>query len=367
MRNLFVLIISLAIFSACKKTPEYLIQGTINGATTEMAYLIKMSQGERITLDSMAMENGSFKFKGSESVPQVYLIKIADQRSQIELFIENSNITVNADLESLNKATVSGSVVHAEYVGYLDKIAEFNQKVEEAYNEYVAAKEVGDEELAKQIDETKYRPLRDERMVWQKEYVKNNPTSYVAAYVLYRQLAFVLGLDEFDEYVSGLSEDISDSPYVIIMKENIATLRRVDIGQPFVDITLPDTTGTDVSLSSFVGEGYVLIDFWAAWCGPCRRENPHIVKIYEEFKDKGFEIFGVSFDNKREDWIQAIHQDGITWPQVSDLKYWSSAAGKLYGVRSIPHTVLIGPDGTIIAKNLRHDTLREKLTELLAD
>jgi peroxiredoxin len=367
MRNLLIILLTVLLAASCKKAPEYLIQGTINGATSEMAYLIKVVDGERVTIDSVALANGAFVFTGNESVPQAYYIKIGDQRYQVEFFVENSSITINADLESLNQATVSGSATHDEYRVYLDKMNEFNQKLQEAYDDYVAAREEDNAELAKEIEETRYKPLREERLEWQKEFVKENSSSYVSPFVIYRQLAFLLTLDEFEGFVNSLSEDISDSPYVITMKENIATLKRVDIGQPFVDITLPDTTGVEVSLSEFVGNGYVLIDFWAAWCGPCRRENPHIVKIYDEFKDKGFEIFGVSFDRNREDWIQAIHQDGITWPQVSDLKFWNSAAGKLYGVRSIPHTVLIGPDGTIIDKNLRHEQLREKLVEVLGN
>jgi thiol-disulfide isomerase/thioredoxin len=107
------------------------------------------------------------------------------------------------------------------------------------------------------------------------------------------------------------------------------------------------------------------VDFWAAWCGPCRRENPNNVSLYADYKDKGFEILGVSFDNNREDWIKAINDDGLTWPQVSDLKGWKSAAGKLYGVSSIPHTVLLDKEGVIIAKNLRGEELREKVAELL--
>lgn len=365
MRNLLAFLLVLVFVSGCKKPPEYLINGTINGANNEMAYLIKIYQGERITIDSVVMVNGTFNFKGTEDIPQAYFIKIADQRYMIEFFIENSSITISAELESLNKPTITGSKVHDEYTPYLKKMEEFKAKIEEAYNEYVAAREAGNNDLAKEIDETRYQPLRDERLSWQKEFVKSNPASFVSPYILYRQLAFVVGLDELEEFVNNLSTDVANSPYVSAMRDNIATLKRVDIGQPYVDFTLPDTTGTEVSLSSFIGKGYVLIDFWAAWCGPCRRENPHIVKIYSDFKDKGFEILGVSFDKDREAWIQAIHQDGITWPQVSDLKYWSSDAGKLYGVRSIPHTVLIGPDGNIIEKNLRHEVLREKLTELL--
>jgi peroxiredoxin len=134
---------------------------------------------------------------------------------------------------------------------------------------------------------------------------------------------------------------------------------------PAVDFALNDTTGNPIAISSFKGD-YLLIDFWASWCGPCRRENPNVVALYNDFKDKGFEIIGVSFDDDGNKWINAIHQDGLIWPHVSDLKGWGSAAGKLYGINSIPATVLLDRDGIIIAKNLRGDALRKKLEELYA-
>jgi peroxiredoxin len=130
------------------------------------------------------------------------------------------------------------------------------------------------------------------------------------------------------------------------------------------DFTMNDTTGNPVSLSSFRGK-YVLVDFWASWCGPCRAENPNVVKAYNEYKGKNFTILGVSLDKTKDAWEKAIKDDHLAWNQVSDLQYWDNAAAKLYGVQAIPANFLIGPDGKIVAKNLRGDALENELSKIL--
>ena len=146
--------------------------------------------------------------------------------------------------------------------------------------------------------------------------------------------------------------------------DQVESMKATAIGQPAPDIALPDPSGKIIKLSSLRGK-YVLVDFWAKWCGPCRQENPNVVRVYNKYKDKGFTVFGVSLDRRKEDWLQAIEQDGLTWTHVSDLKYWQSDAAKLYNINSIPFSVLVDPNGIIIDKNLRGAALERKLAEVI--
>lgn len=173
----------------------------------------------------------------------------------------------------------------------------------------------------------------------------------------------------FDTYVriaDKFKTKWPDFPQTKTIVDYVEKLKATAIGQVAPEIELPDPNGNLVKLSSLRGK-YVLIDFWAKWCGPCRQENPNVVRVYNQYKDKGFTVFGVSLDRKKEDWIQAIQQDGLTWTHVSDLKYWQSEAAKTYNISSIPFSLLLDPNGVIIDKNLRGAALEKRLAEVMKE
>lgn len=174
----------------------------------------------------------------------------------------------------------------------------------------------------------------------------------------------MLGLDYITEFMSTYAH--ADQPELKEIHEAIAVNRKLKPGAELIDFELPDEVGTKHHLSEYIGHGnYVLVDFWASWCGPCRQEMPHVVAAYERFHEQGFEIVGISFDNNREAWLRAVTDLGMKWPQLSDLQGWKSLAAKMYNVHAIPFTLLFGPDGKVIAANLRGNQLTEKLEELL--
>jgi peroxiredoxin len=213
-------------------------------------------------------------------------------------------------------------------------------------------------------DDAKHKALAAEQTAIFEKFIKNNPNNYFSLYVL-GALGPSPDFIELDALYTGLGQQLKDTEVGKILRHQIDALKPTSVGAIAPDFTQNDVNDNPVSLSSFRGK-YVLIDFWASWCGPCRQENPNVVKAYNQYKNKNFTIIGVSLDkpNGKADWIAAIKSDGLAWTQVSDLNEWSNAVALLYSVQSIPHNFLIDPTGKIIAKDLRGSDLNNKLAEI---
>ena len=208
--------------------------------------------------------------------------------------------------------------------------------------------------------------LNADRSTYIVTFIQNNLGTITTAFLIVSTgLLQTYDKSQLEQAANKFDSNTSQSQWVMIIKERFALLTRTDVGQPFPDITLKTPDDKPISISDHAGKGkYVLLDFWAAWCGPCRHANPHLVELYKRYKDKGFEIVGISLDQSKEAWVKAIKDDKLTWPQMSDLGHWQSAAAKLYSVSGIPHMILLDKDGKILAKGLHINSLAAKLAEL---
>lgn len=364
MKQLIYYFILTALIAACTAEPHYVVTGKIDGADSIMFLLQKRERGQVVTIDSALARKGSFKMKGGAvKYPEMVLLAARNTRSRVQFYLENSQINITGKLDSLFDARVSGSKTQDEYTGFIKSNKPLNEKYSKLYEEYQAAQQSGDTAKVSQIEKQALE-IENEITALQKDFVKNNPSSFVSPMIL-SGLSVSLDGAEIEGYINAMDTAVANTETVKTLKEKAEKMKAVAVGQKAPDFTLNDPEGKPVSLYSKVGAKLLLVDFWAAWCGPCRRENPNVVKVYKEFNKKGFDVFGVSLDQRRDDWVKAISDDKLTWTHVSDLQYWNSAAANLYAVSSIPANFLLDENGVIIAKNLREDALYNKVKEIL--
>jgi len=345
-----------------KNKNQYTLNGTVKGVDTGTVYLQKSEDGRLIKLDSTIITEGRFSFKGGITTPEMWSLAFRGNDIIFPFFVENSEIELSVIADSIEKSSVKGSAAQDIYKQYLDQANIIDEKMEEAYNTYKKAREKNDTVTMTKMDTVSDQLEKEmKRMII--DFAKANNKSAVAPYLIMKN-SYQFELPELTEIALAFDTSLKASPYYKNVNDRVEILKRVDIGQPAVDFTLNDSLGNPVMLSSLKGK-YLLVDFWASWCKPCRAENPNVVKAYQSFNKKGFDVLGVSFDKNREKWIKATQDDHLTWTHVSDLQGWGNAAGKLYGINSIPANVLLDKDQKIIARNLRGEDLIKKLTELL--
>ncbi len=329
------------------------------------------------TMDSAEVKDGKFSFTGTladpvmgslrakyQEVPGAKSMKaISYNRDIKQVFLENSKIKI-ASVDSFANATIKGSKSHTAYVSWTDLTKEETAQSAALNKEYSEFYKKKDQAGMDKIDAA-FDKLTEQKNIKNKQYLKDNASSPIAMFVLKQYAGYDINADDVEPMLLALPEQLRASPAGKDMTEKLETAKKTGVGKMAMDFTQNDTLGIPVSLSSFRGK-YVLIDFWASWCGPCRQENPNVVKAFNAYNSKGFTVLGVSLDQPtaKDKWMKAIHDDNLTWTQVSDLKYWKNDVAVQYGIQAIPQNFLIDPQGKIVGKNLRGEALNKKLAEL---
>ena len=351
MKNLFLFATAAAVLCSCSNQPKYIIDGDIAG----LEGTVYLYQGDSL-IDSAAVKAGKFQFRGNAQTPGVhYLLDSREGRPQafaMQFILEPGNISIKSDAEDPQVRHTTGTPANDASDAYATAGSAL---VQEFRNPETTAER---REAIEQEYEQLTRTVLDQ-----------NRDNLFGVMLLSQQLGYELSGQELLDEIAKFPAAMQQTDALMRLKENAEQKMKTDIGQPFIDIAQPNADGEQVSLESVVrnpANKYVLLDFWASWCGPCMGEVPHLKKTYDEFRKKGFEIYGVSFDEDRGDWLGAVEQNDMNWLHVSEVKGFDNQAAKDYAIQGIPSNFLIDGQGTIVAKNLRGEALYEKISELLA-
>lgn len=363
-----------------EQSKSFTISGRLKKMGDSAAWVfLYYTSGNNRMVDSVKVQKEKYQFAGSVDEPVLSRLRIkytsasADneqplnmKRDLATLFLQPGKIKITS-VDSFANIQVKGAPAHKEYMEFEALSKPYTDSMQALSTQYVEYRNEGNSAQMKAIENKALILQETIREDVFQQFIKDHPASPVSLLVLQQYAGQDIDVAEVEPLFNQLSPAVRSYPSAMLLKDRLDIARRTSIGQMAADFTQNDTLGNPVTLSSLRGK-YVLIDFWASWCGPCRSENPNVVRAYNKYKDKGFSILGVSLDRQgaKDAWLQAIHDDGLTWTQVSDLQFWNNAVAQLYGIQSIPQNFLLDPAGKIIDKNLRGEDLERKLEELLS-
>ncbi|MEQ6118957.1 TlpA disulfide reductase family protein [Reichenbachiella sp. MALMAid0571] len=366
MKKLSHLLVSVVVLFSCesKKVENGIVlSGEIANPVEGGLIKLELVKNDELTVTDSFKLDDTNKFMRTVAIdePAFYRLNLYG-RKYVNLILNDTDVKVKADVNDRNAPPVIEGSPDTDYIMSLVKIQEnFQRSVNKLNSTFMQARNNADEASIKKIQDA-YMEQKKESDKLIKEKIWNMGSS-ISGILALQFLPIEEHFTFYDSVATKYKEILPNSSYTKNLVVQVDNLRKLAIGSPAPEISLPNPDGEIVSLSSFKGK-YVMIDFWAAWCRPCRMENPNVVRLYEQYNKDGFEVFSVSLDRTKDAWVKAIEDDGLKWTHVSDLKYFQSEAAATYSIQAIPATYLIDPDGNILAKNLRGEELAAKLKEI---
>ena len=363
MRKLIWIMLAVIALQACDQNQEaYNIKVNMEGAEGKWVKLMAQVDRSYVTHDSAFAEAGApaVLSKGVEKVATMYLT-VEDTETNIKLLVENSNYTISGSMDDPEIKT--DSKAQNDLIAYYENLRPITEQRSTMIAELRKGPDAENPEAFVSLREA-FGALFEKQDDMDSAYIAENPSSFATVLAL-RNTFYKLDVVQLEAVLTSLDAPLHEMEEYKYMYGKMERMKAVAIGKNYTDFGLETPEGELLNVSDVHQGNVLLVDFWASWCGPCRKANPEVVEIYNTFHDQGFEILGVSLDRDSASWVKAIADDHLTWKHISDLKFWNSAGADLYGVPSIPHTVLIDRDGIITAKNLEGDELREAIEALL--
>ena len=368
LSRLFSLSYLLFLSSCGSSDNQFELIGNADVSDGTMIYVLQADQNNQPYIkDSTSVQSNSFKFKGISSTPQISYIQVQGVNGYVLAILENGDIKADIYKDSISKSKVYGTKSNDDFIKYKSETKSLVDVMNNISSDAQNAIMSGDVVTAMEL-EKEYNSKEREVMLYEWDFIVDNLDSYMSALLLE---VFMIENKVNKDSIIDVYESFSNRIKVSDVGKNIADLLSqfedpIEVGEIAPDFTAPSIDGTDITLSNVLLDNKVtLLDFWAAWCRPCRIENPNLVRLHKKYKDAGFDIIGVSLDRTREQWEQAVIDDNLPWTQVSNLNFWNDPVARRYSIRAIPQSYLLNKDGLVMGKNLRGQELEDRILSLL--